>query len=71
MRTAKIIGLKWKDIDFYDKTIKVEQSRRQGVETLPKTQNSIRTINIIDTLMPHLELHRMLVKDDSELTYIK
>ena len=41
MRTGEIIGLKWSDINFKDKIIKVQRSRRQGTETLPKTKNSI------------------------------
>lgn len=58
MRTGEIIGLKWTDIDFQNKTIKVQRSRRQGIETIPKTKNSIRDVEIIDALMPYLQKHR-------------
>ena len=58
LRTGEIIGLKWEDFDFEDRSFKVERSRRQGIETLPKTRNSIRTVEIIDTLMPYLQRHR-------------
>lgn len=65
MRTGEIIGLKWEDINFHEATIRVERSRRQGIETLPKTKNSIRTIDIIDTLFPYLQKHRKLSREDS------
>ena len=61
MRTGEIIGLKWSDVDFEERTIHIQRSRRQGTETLPKTKSSIRKIEILDVLMPyltrHLELH--------------
>jgi integrase len=57
MRTGEIIGLKWSDIDFEKKTIHIQRSIRQGIETAPKTKNSIRKIDIIDILMPYLKSH--------------
>lgn len=60
LRTGEIIGLKWEDFDFEDKSFRVERSRRQGMETLPKTKNSVRTVEIINTLMPYLLKHREL-----------
>ncbi|MCR1811990.1 tyrosine-type recombinase/integrase [Sulfurospirillum sp. hDNRA2] len=58
LRTGEIIGLKWEDFDFDDRSFYVERSRRQGTETLPKTKNSVRTVEIIDVLMPFLLRHR-------------
>lgn len=58
MRTGEIIGLKWEDVDFEENIIKVRRSRRQGVETLPKTVNSIRDVEIIDPLLPYLKAHK-------------
>jgi len=65
MRTGEIIGLKWEDVDFEDLTIRVERSRRQGTETLPKTKSSVRTIDIIDSLLPYLQEHRELSSKSS------
>ena len=60
MRTGEIIGLKWSDINFKELTIHVQRSRRQGIESLPKTKNSIREIDIIEPLLPYLLKHKEL-----------
>ncbi|MGA9045715.1 tyrosine-type recombinase/integrase [Sulfuricurvum sp.] len=60
MRTGEIIGLKWEDVDWDEGIIHVRRSRRQGIETLPKTKNSIREVEIIDVLIPYLQKHREL-----------
>ncbi len=64
MRTGELIGLKWCDIDFNEATLRVERSRREGIESLPKTKNSIREIEILDALMPYLKHHRAISRDD-------
>lgn len=58
MRTGEIIGLKWIDVDFDEMIIKVQRSRRQGIETLPKTKTSIRDVEILDILLPYLKAHQ-------------
>jgi integrase len=68
MRTGEIIGLKWIDIDLDNRIIKVRRSIRQGVESLPKTKNSIRDVEIIDFLLPYINRHRMLSAENS--TYV-
>jgi integrase len=60
MRTGEIIGLQWKDVDWNERIIKVRRSRRQGVETKPKTKSSIRDVEILDALLPYLIKHREL-----------
>ena len=55
MRTGEIVGLKWEDIDFERKEIHISRSIRMGVESSPKTANSIRTIDLLDTLVPYLK----------------
>lgn len=57
MRTGEIIGLKLSDINLDERIIKIQRSRRQGIEDLPKTKNSIRDVEIIDVLMPHILKH--------------
>jgi len=54
MRSGEIVGLRWEDIDFSKKEIRVIRSIKMGLISKPKTQNSIRTIDIIDPLMPYL-----------------
>lgn len=65
MRTGEIIGLKWIDVNFDERIIQVRRSRRQGVESVPKTKNSIRDVEIIDALMPYLINHRERAKDEA------
>ncbi|WP_200763345.1 site-specific integrase [Nitrosophilus alvini] len=60
MRTGELIGLKWEDIDWKEKVIQIKRSRRRGKDYLPKTKNSIREIDIIEPLMPYLQMHREL-----------
>ena len=55
MRTGEIVGLKWDDIDFERKEIHISRSIRMGVESSPKTSNSIRTIDLLDHLVPYLK----------------
>lgn len=73
MRTGEIIGLKWSDIDFEENIISVQRSRRQGVESLPKTKNSIRDIDIIEPLLPYLIKHKELEVSETYVfeTYTK
>jgi len=54
MRSGEMIGLRWEDIDFNKQEIYVRRAIKMGEISTPKTQNSIRHIDIIDTLMPYL-----------------
>lgn len=69
MRTGELIALKWTDIDFKNKIIKVQRAIRQGVEGKPKTKNSIREVEIIDALMPYLQEHRKLSRSDANYLF--
>ena len=55
MRSGEMIGLKWSDIDFLKSEINIVRTRKMGVENTPKTKSSIRTIEILDSLMPFLQ----------------
>ncbi len=55
MRTGECIGLKWSDINFEARTIFIQRTIGRGREGLPKTRASIRTIDILDTLLLSLE----------------
>jgi integrase len=44
MRVGEILGLRWKDVDFATKQIRVEQSCYRGLIGSPKTKGSRRTL---------------------------
>lgn len=60
-RTGEIIALKWEDVLLDERIIRIRRSIRQGVESLPKTKNSIRDVEIIDVLYPYIVKHREMV----------
>lgn len=55
MRSGEMIGLRWEDVDFFRKEICIKRAIKMGVMSTPKTLNSVREIDIIDTLLPYLE----------------
>ncbi len=55
MRSGELIGLRWEDVDFNRREINVKRTIKMGEITTPKTQSSIRTIDIIDQLYPYLQ----------------
>ena len=55
MRGGEILGLMWSDIDFESRTISVRRSITEGKITTPKTHKSIRTVPILDDLLPYLK----------------
>lgn len=55
LRSGEMIGLKWEDVNFSRKEIYINRAIKMGIVSTPKTQNSIRTIDIIDSLLPYLQ----------------
>lgn len=71
LRQGELLGLKWPDIDFENKELKVQRTIKQvtiinadgnreykTIEQIPKTKNSIRTVPIPSSLVPVLEEHK-------------
>jgi len=54
-RSGEIIGLKWEDVDFLKKEIYIKRTIKMGEISSPKTISSIRSIDILDILVPFLE----------------
>jgi len=54
-RSGEMIGLKWEDINFKKKEIYINRTIKMGEISTPKTVSSIRSIDMLDTLMPFLE----------------
>jgi len=69
MRTGEIIALKWENIDFENNIIEVRKSIRAGYYTDPKTESSIRDIDILDILTPYIIEHKKLVGDDTTFLF--
>ncbi|MDQ1244002.1 MAG: hypothetical protein QG565_342 [Campylobacterota bacterium] len=55
LRSGEMIGLKWEDIDFFRHEISIKRAIKMGVVSTPKTLNSVRDIDMIDSLLPYLE----------------
>ncbi len=55
MRSGEMIGLKWSDIDMQHMEINIARTIKMGVTSTPKTESSIRTIDILDTLLPYIQ----------------
>ena len=75
MRQGEIMGLKWKDINFKDRTIKITRSlkkvtfinadgtrRSEYIEQTPKTKSSIREIPISESMYKCLKDQEMKQK---------
>ncbi|QDR82965.1 tyrosine-type recombinase/integrase [Sporomusa termitida] len=65
-RRGEILGLRWKNVDFRNKTVKIEETVLELggdviVET-PKTEKSRRTISIPDEMVEILKRHRQYAK---------
>lgn len=58
MRIGEVIGLKWEDIDFINKTISVSRTITSGIEQSPKTKSSERVIDMITQCENHLLAQR-------------
>lgn len=54
-RSGEMLGLKWDDIDFDKKEISIKRTIKMGKINTPKTVHSIRTVDMIDYLVPYLK----------------
>lgn len=70
MRTGEIVALKWEHIDFDRKIIKVRCARRAGIESEPKTSNSIRDVLILEQLIPYLLEHKEIMAEKSDYLFV-
>ncbi|QOY50910.1 tyrosine-type recombinase/integrase [Candidatus Sulfurimonas baltica] len=55
IRPGELIALTWKDIDFENRTINVDKTIINNVSGLPKTQSSVRVVDIIQDAYEALE----------------
>lgn len=67
MRQGEILGLRWQDIDFENRTLSVRQTLSHDGKTIlseAKTKSSIRPIYLPDETLEALRKHRLLVKQE-------
>ena len=60
LRTGELLALKWEDINFFNKQIHIKRAVRKGILSEPKTESSIRTIDmlpIVEEAFKELKFH--------------
>jgi len=62
LRRGEMQGLKWNNIDFDKKELKVERTRDQYGERPPKTKRSYRTILVDDVILNQLNIYKTWCK---------
>lgn len=58
LRKGEALGLKWRNINFDEKTITVECTRDRHGDRPPKTKNSYRTIPVDDVVIEQLKTYQ-------------
>ncbi|MFA6191927.1 MAG: tyrosine-type recombinase/integrase [Sulfurimonas sp.] len=70
LRSGEMIGLKWEDVDFKKKEIHINRAIRMGVISTPKTKSSVRTIDILNNLMPYLKEQYELTGENNSYVFL-
>ncbi|MDD2905094.1 MAG: tyrosine-type recombinase/integrase [Sulfurimonas sp.] len=70
MRSGEMIGLKWENVDFFRNEIYVKQALKMGQVTTPKTTSSVRYVDIIDTLLPYLQMQFRLTGNQNSYVFL-
>ena len=70
LRSGEMIGLKWEDVNFSNKEIHIKRAIKMGEISTPKTSNSIRTIDILDNLLPYLEEQYKLTGEKKSYVFL-
>lgn len=70
MRSGEMIGLKWENVDFFRKEIYVKQALKMGQVTTPKTVSSVRYVDIVDTLLPYLQMQFRLTGHHNSYVFL-
>lgn len=70
MRTGELIGLKWTDVDLEKREITIKRTIGRGIEGIPKTMSSYRTIPILDSLFPYLKNQYKLTSKENSYVFL-
>jgi integrase len=71
LRVGEILGLRWQDVDFENKELRIEQSIYRGITGSPKTKGSKRTLPLPEALENALAAHKRhsVRSDEHELVF--
>lgn len=64
LRIGELIGLKWEDVDFFNRLIFVQRNITRGKITTPKSKSSIRQVRMTSQLYRILKAHRKRIKEE-------
>ena len=70
MRSGEMIGLKWSDVNIEHLEINIKRTIKMGVISTPKTNNSIRTIEILDILVPYMQEQYAITGDSNSYVFL-
>ncbi len=70
MRFGEMAALKWKNVDFQMKLIRVRETRVKGEEGRPKTKKSVRDIRMLPPVLEALRDQRKQTMGKSEYVFL-
>ncbi len=70
MRSGEMIGLRWSDINFDKNEISITRAIKMGEISTPKTENSMRVIDIINYLVPYLRNQFELTGENKSYVFL-
>lgn len=66
MRTGELLALEWCDVDFQNNKISINKSIRKGLLSTPKTQGSVREID----MLPPVKEALLKLKNDTKWVFV-
>ena len=71
LRQGELVALRWRDVDWTARLVRVRRSYSRGQWTTPKSRRSIRAVPLADRVARELEQHfgRSAYTDDDDLVF--
>jgi integrase len=71
LRQGELVALRWRDVDWSARVVRVRRSYSRGQWTTPKSRRSIRAVPMADRVAGELEQHfgRSAYTDDDDLVF--
>jgi len=69
LREGELIALRWRDVDWTAGAIRVRRSHVRGVDGVPKSRRSVRTVPMADDVARALEAIAPATADDDALVF--